>query len=279
MRLESGWVEFPVGETRALAYRTLSESAAGPLPAVVLVQEVWGVDDHITDLAGRFAAAGYLAWAPDLFSLGGARPQELAPQRVEAAKRFLDTVPHSSWWDARARDEALGRLPAAEGDELRATFARLLGPRDVPAFVRTLRAAVAAIAGDEASTGRVGAAGWCMGGALVGQLACHEPDLRAAVVFYGAAPDLADVPSIACPVMGFYGGDDPTVTGAVPVLAEAMRGAGKDFTRYVFKGAPHAFFNDTRAAYDVDAARQAWAHTLSFLCEHLSGPLAEREVG
>jgi carboxymethylenebutenolidase len=268
--LESGWLEFPVASTTARAFRARPRAAREALPAVVLVQEIWGVDEFIVDMAGRFAVAGYLALAPDLYSLGGVRPPELEPLRIARAKAFLDTIPPASWWDDRARTEALESLPAGERGELAATFAGILGPFDWDGVVATLRAAVAFAGADPASSGAVGAVGWCVGGALAGRLACAEPALRAAVVFYGAAPDAAGVPAIACPVLGFYGGADPAITDGVPAFAAAMRAAGKDFDWHVYADAPHAFFNDTRAAYTVGAARHAWAHTVAFLCRHLS---------
>lgn len=275
MQLMSEWVEFPAGETTALAWWVRPEAAAVPLPAVVLVQEIWGVDEWIRDLAGRFAAAGYLAVAPDLYSLGGRRPPELEEDRIVRAKTFLDTIPPSSWWDDGARTQALAALPAAEGRELGATFGSLFAPRDFAALSAALRGAVTFLAADAASNGRVGAAGWCNGGTLVGRLACAEPRLEAAVVFYGATPDPADIGGVACPVAGFYGGLDPRVTGDVPAFADAMRAAGKRFEWHVYEGAPHAFFNDTRAAYTVDAARDAWARTLAFLSRHLGQASAE----
>ena len=271
MLLESGWDRFPVADTTALVYRARPAAAREPLPAVVLVQEIWGVDEFITDVAGRFAAAGYLAFAPDLYSLSGARPPEMAAASIARAKAFLDTLPHSSWWDAAARDAALAALPAEEGEPLAATFARLLGPQAGKGHVEILRAAVAAVRADGAGNGHAGVAGWCKGGALAGRLACVEPGLDAAVVYYGAAPPGEDVPGIACPVLGLYGGADPVITDGVPAFAAAMKAAGKRFTWRVYDGAPHAFFNDTRAAYDVAAARHAWAETLGFFSRHLGG--------
>jgi len=243
---------------------------------VVLVQEIWGVDGFIMDVAGRLAAAGYLACAPDLYSLGGMRPPELAVVRIQRAKELLDTVPPHLWWDAAARERALAQLPGDDGAQLKATFAALLGPHAGDGHLDILRAAVAAARADVRGDGHIGVAGWCRGGALAGRLACVEPGLDAAVVYYGAAPPAEDVPGIACPVLGLYGGADPAVSDGVPAFAHAMRTAGKRFTWRLYDGAPHAFFNDTRAAYHVAAARHAWAETLTFLSRHLGGdPVAE----
>jgi carboxymethylenebutenolidase len=274
MQLVTETIEFTTGRSTALTYRARPKPAGAALPAVVLVQEIWGVDEFIRDVAGRFAAAGYLAVAPDLYSLGGRRPPELDEQRVLAAKRFLDSVPPSSWWDDAARTEALAALPDPQREALTATFSHLLAPPDKPAQVAMLRDAVDFVRRDTGCTGRVASVGFCFGGALSALLACAEPELDAAVVFYGVSPAPEAVAGLSCPVLGFYGSEDPHVTGTVPAFAEAVRAAGKQFEWHVYHGAGHAFFNDTRRAYDVAAARQAWARTLTFLAEHL-GEVAE----
>ena len=275
MRLATEWVEFRAGEATCTAYRAAPDPAgvttAGGtrLPAVVLVHEVWGVDEHIQDLAERLAGAGYLVLAPDLYSLGGARPAALQAPRVAAVKAFLDTIPPSSWWDEAARTQALSALPAEEGEPLAATFAALFAPRDRQALVAVLRDAVGHLLADAECTGRVGSVGFCMGGGLSALLACAEPELAAAVIFYGASPTRADLAGLACPVLGFYGGDDPRITATVPELAAAMEAAGKRYEWHVYRGAPHAFLNDSRRSYHADAARDAWARVLGFFAANL----------
>ena len=275
MQLLTETLEYPTGQTTALAYRARPAPAGAALPAVVIVQEVWGVDEFIRDVAARFAAAGYLVLAPDLYSLGGRRPPEMSEERVVDAKRFLETVPPSSWWDETARNDALAALPEPERGALTATFSQLLGPRDKQAQVAMLRDAVAFVRGDAGCTGKIGSVGFCNGGALSALLACAEPELDAAVVFYGVSPDADAAATLSCPVLGFYGSEDPHVTGTVPAFAEAARAAGKRFEWHVYEGAGHAFFNDTRGAYDVAAARHAWARALTFLEEQLGGTAEE----
>ena len=276
MRLTAEWVEFRTGEAACNAYRVAPDPAGMPtagatrLPAIVLVQEIWGVDEHIQDLAERLAGAGYLVLAPDLYSLGGARPAALQAPRGAAVKAFLDTIPPSSWWDEAARTEALSAMPADEGGPLAATFAALFAPRDRQGLVAVLRDAVRHLLADPECTGRVGSAGFCMGGGLSAQLACAEPELAAAVIFYGASPTPADLAGLGCPVLGFYGGEDPRITATVPELAAAMEAAGKQYEWHVYDGAPHAFFNDSRRSYHADAARDAWARLLGFFAAHLA---------
>ena len=276
MRLATEWMEFRTGEATCGAYRAAPDPAGVPtagatrLPAVVLVHEIWGVDEHIRDLADRLAGAGYLVFAPDLYSLGGARPAALLASRVAAAKAFLDTIPPSSWWDEAARTEALSALPAEEGESLAATFAALFAPRDRQELVAVLRDSVRHLRSDPECTGRVGSVGFCMGGGLSAQLACAEPELAAAVIFYGASPARAELAGLACPILGFYGGQDPRITATVPELAAAMEAAGKQYEWHVYADAPHAFFNDSRRSYHADAARDAWARLLGFFAAHLA---------
>ena len=271
MKMACEWIEVPSGSATFGAYRVAPEPAGEALPAVVLIQEIWGVDEHIQDLAGRLAGAGYLVLAPDLYSLGGGRPAALEPPRVAAVKAFLDTVPPASWWDEAARARALAALPADQSEPLAATFAALFSRRDPASLIVALRDAVSFLRADAGCTGRVGSVGFCMGGGLSAQLACAERELAAAVIFYGASPAADDLAGLCCPVLGFYGGEDPRITATVPELAAAMKAAGKSYEWHVYAGAPHAFFNDTRCSYHVSAARDAWARLLGFFAEHLAG--------
>ena len=263
MRLDSGWRDFSSGAQQCPAFGARPAAATGPLPGVLLVQEIWGVDEHIEDLVGRVATAGYDALAPDLYALGG-RPAALQPARTADAKAFLNTLPVGTWWDREARQKALAGLPPDEGAAVGETLGALFAPRDRDALVALLHDACVALRDDPACDGRVAAVGWCMGGALAARLAADEPALTGAAIFYGEATPAALIPRVACPVIGFYGGDDPRISGAVPAFAEAMRAAGKRFEPHVYDGAPHAFFNDTRPSYRSGASRDAWARLLGF---------------
>jgi carboxymethylenebutenolidase len=263
MRLDTGWSEFASGGQPCAAFRARPAAAGERLPGVLLIQEIWGVDDHIQDLTARVATAGYLALAPDLYSLGG-RPAALRPPRVAAVKTFLNSLPVGSWWDATARQEALDGLPAGERATVAESLGALFAPRDRDALVALLRDAFVVLRDDPDCNGRVAAVGWCMGGSLSARLACAEPALAGAAVFYGEpAPDEL-VAQIACPVIGFYGAADPRITDTVPAFADKMMAAGKEYEPHVYSGAPHAFFNDTRPSFTVDAARDAWARLLAF---------------
>jgi carboxymethylenebutenolidase len=136
--------------------------------------------------------------------------------------------------------------------------------------VAELMAAVTFLASDAASTGVVGAVGFCWGGGMVDRLVLASPALKAAVVYYGPEPDLSEVHSVHAAVLLHYAGLDTRITGKGPAFAEALRKAGAPVVeRYVYAGANHAFNNDTGSRYDKPAADLAWQRTLAFLKAHL----------
>lgn len=252
------------------AYTAAPAAARSPLPAVIVIQEIWGPDGHIQDVTHRVAEAGYAALAPDLYSRGG-RPPVLAPERVEAVKAFLDTLPPAAWGDRGQLDAALAREREARARELQATLGTLFAPRDPEETALDLLAWAAYLAEAPISQGMpVAVMGFCMGATLAFELATRLERLRAALVFYGSAPATAALGQIHCPVHGFYGREDHRITDALPAVEAAMQAAGRSFTARVYPSAGHAFFNDTRPAYDVAAARDAWARSLGILAQELT---------
>ncbi len=253
-----------------VAYLAWPPRADRPLPAILVVSDMWGDGDHLRGIADRVAAAGYLAVAPDLYA--GAGPA-LSPARVAEAKAWCDGVPPSTWMDPVARAEVLTAL-GPEAAEVRQTLDRLFeGAAAHERFDRALEAAVGlATTHAAADGGPVGAIGFCMGGGLVGRLACHEARLGAVVVFYGTPPPSKRLGGASCPILGLYGGEDHPITDVVPELARGMAAAGRRFESVVYPNAPHAFFNETRSAYRVEAARPAWIRTLEFLAAELGDP-------
>lgn len=271
MELQTQWVEHQRDGQSMRAYLARPARVTGPLPAVLVIQEIWGPDHHIQDVARRVAMAGYTALAPDLYSRGG-RPEVLSEERIEAVKAFLDTVPQQAWHDRSVLDQELAKRPPEEASRLGETLGRLFGPRDMDGFVADLRAWVSYLEASPASQGQpVASIGYCLGGALSFALATAEPRLAAAQVYYGSAPPVERMDQISCPVYGFYGQHDPRITDPVVDVAKAMAERGKTFEYIVYPGAGHAFFNDTRSSYEVNAARRAWARSLSLFARHLGG--------
>ena len=282
MQLDTRTLQFPAGDGPLPAFVARPVAAKEPLPAVIVVQEIWGVDPHIEDVARRIAAAGYVAFAPDLFSRGGMRPAALAHPRLEAAKGFLNSLDHSLWAsviDPQKRGPLMEKLPAADRAPLAETIGALFSPErmaQAPAYLQDLRAAAAFLRAQPFCAGRkVGAVGFCMGGGLALALAVARPDAVAAVApFYGvigwpdAAPDYA---RMTAAVQGHYAEhDDYAAPPASRALEAQLKDLGKEAEFFVYSGTQHAFFNDTRPeVYAADASRQAWDRVIPFFHEHL----------
>lgn len=272
MALHTEWLRY--GENgQYSAYVARQVNAKGPQPAVIVIQEIWGVDEHIQEVADRLALAGYTVAAPDLFASDGSG-EAAAAERVKEAKRFLNTVPPSAWRDREARGAELAKYPEDQRKRINETLDVILS---AGSRMQAYEAHVAATAGylrnDCAYSAGQGVAsvGFCLGGALSARLAIRDPLLRGAVIFYGSPPDdAADLSAIQAPLLGFYGEQDKRITDAVPGFAAALQAAGKTFDYVVYPGAQHAFFNDTRPTYEPRAARDAYARTLTFLNQVLT---------
>jgi carboxymethylenebutenolidase len=118
---------------------------------------------------------------------------------------------------------------------------------------------------------RIGSIGFCMGGGLSLLLACKNPEIAAAVVFYGRNPTPIDlVKNLQCPVLGNYAGADMAIKEAdINLLKETLTKYGKTFDIKIYPNAPHGFFNDTRESYRPEAAKDAWKRTLKFYDKYL----------
>lgn len=201
-------------------------------PAILIVQEWWGLTEHIKDIARRYAAEGYVAIVPDLYSrLGHALPTDAG----EAGK-LMNTL--------KQEDGLI---------DLNATVAYL---KSVP----------------EVDAAKIGITGFCMGGSYALMLPCVSPEIKAAVPFYGQVPNPdTPIQKLACPVLYLYGEDDGWITKAdVQRLAAALKKYNKAGEIKTYPGAPHAFFRDTDpSVYRPEAARDAWARTKAFFKQHL----------
>ncbi len=272
MSFKTEWIRFGK-DRRHLGFCAWPERAAPPLPGLIVVQEAWGVDAHFEDLAVRFAKAGYVALAPDLFAENGERATALSRPRLEALKAFVDTMPPFIWGDPAAREESLAKLPEPRGSETRESYSTLFDSAvgQMDAYVPKLLDAADYLRSVHplSQDAKVGSVGYCMGGGLSARLACADPKLGASVIYYGNAPPANRVATIACPVLGLYGGLDTRVNAGLAEFTAAMQQHGKRFEPHVYEGAKHAFFNDTRPSYDARASRDAFARTLEFLRREL----------
>lgn len=237
--VDSSEVNFISDSFNIKAYVSKPKSA-GSFPAILIIHENRGLTDHIKDVTRRFANQGYVALAPDLLSRSGGTPQ------------FATT-------DEAAT--AIGKL-SQEGiiQDLNSTLKYLQGL----SYVKKDYIAVL---------------GYCWGGGNSLLFATRNPEIKASVVYYGPNPNnLDDVANITAPMLGIFGGKDPRITVNVPKLDEAMKKSGKSFEYKVYPEALHAFFNDTGANYNPDAAAEAWPLTLSFLEKHLKNTTGEVKI-
>jgi carboxymethylenebutenolidase len=138
---------------------------------------------------------------------------------------------------------------------------------------RQLAAAVPFLEQHAESTGRVGAIGFCWGGAMVNRLAAASPSLKAGVAYYGRQIPAERVPAIQAPLLLQYAGNDEPVNAGIAAYEAALKANSKKYLIHRYEGAQHAFNNDTGAArYNKLAADLAWERTIAFLKEELGTP-------
>jgi len=203
--------------------------AANPRGGVLVIHENRGLNDWVRSVAGRLAGAGYSGLAIDLLSEEGGTATFTDPAQATAA---------------------LGKVPPAR-------------------FVADMQSGV-----DELQRRvpgkKVAVVGFCFGGGLVWQLlASGEPQLAAAVPFYGPLPDNPDFSGSKAAVLAFYGALDNRVTSTKDAAKAALDKAGLVNEIVVEPGADHAFFNDTGPRYNPAAAADAWSKTLDWFGKYV----------
>jgi carboxymethylenebutenolidase len=146
----------------------------------------------------------------------------------------------------------------------------MIGQLKQPDVVACSRAALAALKTHPRANGKVGAVGFCWGGAQVNALAVADPTLDAAVPYYGRQPAAESVASIRAPLLLQYAGNDEPINAGIPAYEAALKAAGKSYELYIYPNVQHAFNNDTGAArYNKEAADLAWGRTLAFFRKNL----------
>lgn len=211
----------------------LSEpKAGGKHPAVIVIHQNQGLNDHIRDVSRRLAKEGFVALAPDFLSRKG------GTEKVNPQGGGLSNI----------------RELASEASVAEDTGAALAYLKSLP------------------EVGNVGLTGFCWGGQQAFNAATQVHGLKAVVVYYGRTPNPPELmEKIEAPVMAHYGGEDKPITDNAPAAAEAMKKFNKNFNYTVYPGAKHAFNDDTSAdRYNPDAAKQSWAKTVDFFKKNLA---------
>jgi carboxymethylenebutenolidase len=219
------------GKAGDLKAMVAEPQADGPRAAVIVVQEWWGLNAHIRDVASRFAREGYFAIAPDLYSRQG----------------------HKVAADANTAAELMGNLKKEDGIE------------DLKTTVAWLRAQ------KQTHTSPLGIIGFCMGGSYAMLLPCESKEIAAAVPFYGEIPSDDQIKKLGCPIFYAYGENDGWIQRKdVDRLAADLNKFDKRGEVKIYPGCSHGFFNDTRAdVYRPVEAKDAWEHTLKLFAENL----------
>ena len=243
-----------------------------PLPAVLVVQEAWGVDEHLMDVCARLARAGFYALAPDLYAENGMRPVALHKPRMQSVQTLVNKHGAAMFSDDAARAAALAELKEPLRSETTESFDAMRAAMAAPpaTHLSVLADAISFLVDDNAATKgqKAGAIGFCFGGGLVGRLACADARVAGAVVCYGRSPT-DEIATLHGPLLALHGALDAGLVGKLPALREAAAAHGKDVEVVVYDGAPHAFLNDARPSWHAAAARDAWPRALSFLARHL----------
>jgi carboxymethylenebutenolidase len=237
------WVNLSVDGEEMEAY-VASPSGDGPHPAVIVVQEIWGVNGYIQSIANRLAANGYFAIAPALFHREGSGTLGLFEETELAFERL-----------GRLRDEQI-----------------LADLRSTAAFLQ----AEAGVRSD-----RIGIVGFCVGGRVAYLAAANLEELTAAVDFYGGRCFVAmgdgltpfdQTANIRVPLLGLFGEDDQNPNSAdVEQMRQELERHGKEYEFHVYPGAGHGFNCEERPTYRREAAVHAWGRALAWFEEHLKG--------
>lgn len=223
--VDSSTVEYKNGDVKLSGYLS-KPTKKGKYPAILVIHENRGLNEHTRDVARRFAAQGYVALAADALSRKGGTGSFETPDKAR---------------------EAFGSL-------------------DMNLVISDLNSGLAFLNSHKnVKKGKLASIGFCWGGARSFKLATEPNDLKAAVVFYGTAPTEDEIKKIHCPVLANYGATDERISSKVPEVAELMKKYKKTYDYKIYDGAGHAFFNDTGDRYNVEAAKDAWERTLVFL--------------
>ena len=227
--LVAGEIKIPAAGGELPGYRAVPDKG-GPFPVVLVVQEIFGVHEHIRDICRRFAKLGYLAVAPELYARQG---------DVSKLAEIKDIIP------------IVAKVPDAQ-------------------VMSDLDAAVAwAQKSGKGNTAKLGITGFCWGGRIVWLYAAHNPKLKAGVAWYGRLVGQPNelqpknpidlVAELKAPVLGLYGGEDPGIPlDTVERMRQALKAANNPSEIVVYPNTPHGFHADYRPSYRPEQAKDGW---------------------
>jgi carboxymethylenebutenolidase len=236
--LTAGEVKIPVKDGEVPAYRAMPAGGKG-LPTVLVVQEIFGVHEHIKDVCRRLAKAGYLAVAPELY----------------------------------ARQGDVSKL--ADIDQIRPIVAKVSDAQ----VMSDLDAAAAWAAKNGGDAAKLAITGFCWGGRITWMYSAHNPKVKAGVAWYGRVVGQPSemspknpidvVKDLHAPVLGLYGGADAGIPNdTVDKMREALKAAGGKSEIHTYPDMPHGFHADYRPSYRKAAAEDGWKRLLAWFKQH-----------
>jgi carboxymethylenebutenolidase len=234
--LDAGEVTIPVPDGQMPAYRAMP-AGGGPFPVVLVVQEIFGVHEHIKDICRRLAKLGYLAVAPELYARQG--DVSKIKDIPEIMSKVVSKVPDA---------QVLSDLDAT------AAWAKASGKGD---------------------TSKLAITGFCWGGRIVWLYAARNPNVKAAVAWYGRIVNKPDelhpknpidvVADLKAPVLGLYGGADTGIPAeSVERMRAALKAAGKPGEIVLYPDTPHGFNADYRPTYRKAESEDGWKRMLDW---------------
>ncbi len=241
--LIAGEVKIPVKDGEIPAYRAMPEKGKN-FPVVLVVQEIFGVHEHIKDICRRFAKLGHMAIAPELY----ARQGDVSNlQTIDEIRKIVVKVPDA---------QVMSDLDAA------VDYAKKSG---------------------KANTGKLGITGFCWGGRIVWLYAAHNPKLKAGVAWYGSLVPRANQPkselqpmqpidvaaNLKAPVLGLYGGaDDGIPNNTVEQMQAKLKELKSKSEIILYPDTPHGFHADYRPTYRKEQAEDGWKKLQAWFKKH-----------
>ena len=241
--LVAGEVKIPTADGTMPAYRAVPEGK-GPFPTVLVVQEIFGVHEHIKDLCRRLAKQGYFAVAPELYARQG------DVSKMTDIPKIISSV--------------VSKVPDAQ------VFS------DLDASVAWAKST------GLADTTKLAVTGFCWGGRIVWLYAARNPNVKAGVAWYGRLVGKADplhpkhpvdlAAELKAPVLGLYGGVDTGIPlDSIEQMRAAIKSAGKNAEIVVYPDTPHGFNADYRPTYREQPATDGWKRMLTWFKQHGAG--------
>ena len=214
-----------------VVYPEISEKAT----VVIVIHENRGLTDWVRSFSDRLAAQGYIVVAPDLLSDFSEKYASTSdfPNSDAARNAIYELSPNQVKFDLMVVQDFAEQLPAGNGKTV--------------------------------------VAGFCWGGSQSFRMATYNSDIKAALVFYGSAPEKDEIKNISAPVYGFYGGNDERINSGIPETEEQMQAEGKKYNYFIYPGAGHAFMRSgavpSGAAENKKARKKSWEKMLEILAE------------